>query len=88
MRVTYRLKAPVDLINDTVTAGNGTVYYVPPNGIIYAARADVRDLMALGFWPYRDVDEQYDQGALNGGGGDGSVVDPGDLTVYFDNALL
>lgn len=81
-----RMKAPDDMINDTVSVGDGSVYYVPPNGIVSVDRADVKDMITLGFWPYREVDEQYDQGNL--GGGSGGVVDPGDLTVYFDNQLL
>jgi hypothetical protein len=80
-----RMKAPDDMINDTVSVGDGSVYCIPPSGIINVDRADVRDMIALGFWPYRDMEEQFDQGNLGGGGG---VLDPGDLTVYFDNQLI
>lgn len=83
--MTCRMKAPDELFNNTVTVGDGSVYHVPPSGIVMADRDDVKDMITLGFWPYRDVDEQFDQGNLGGSGG---VVDPGDLTVYFDNQLL
>ena len=82
--MTCRLKAPDELFNSTVSVGDGTEYHVPPNGIIEASMEDVHDLLSLGFWPYRLIDQMADEGSLGGG----AAADPGDLTVYFDNQLV
>lgn len=82
--VSTKMSAPDELIGTMVTVGDdGRSYKVPSSGCIAAHRDDVRDLVNLGFWPWRPSDEPG-----SGGGGSGEDYDPGDLTVGFDNALL